>query len=174
MLTKLKLTVAAGFLRSTLNSLATSKDTQTTVAGMLAAAVMAIKGLDIGKLLAGDPQQIALVTSGLAVALVGFLATKENHDGHTTLLGAVAAAAQASVGNFTAAIAMALCGYFTNKTVTTSEPVDTWALRGGAVTATQIANATIGTAQIANGAITTGSGAASTYAGPTVAPAKES
>lgn len=117
---KLKLTVAAAFVRSTLNSLATDKNTQTTVAGMLAAAVLAIKGLDFGKLLAGDPQQIALVTSGLAVALCGFLATKENHDGHTTFFGVVAGASQAFIGNFTAAIALALCGYFTNKTVVTT------------------------------------------------------
>ncbi len=120
MFTKLKLTLAATAIMSLLKTLQTDKGTQTTVAGMLAGAVLAIRGLDVAKLLAGDPQQIALVASGLAVSLVGFLATKENHDGHTTLLGAIAAASQAFVGNFTAAIAMALCGYFTNKTVVAS------------------------------------------------------
>jgi hypothetical protein len=117
MLDALKLRVAAAVVKDLVRSLATDKNTQTTVVGAIAGVLLAIKDLDWAKLLAGDPQQIAMVASGIAVWGIGYLATKENHDGHTTLLGVLAAAAQAYVGNFTAAATIGLCGYFTNKAV---------------------------------------------------------
>jgi hypothetical protein len=156
---KLKLKLAAAAIMSLLKSLAADKNAQTTVTGMLAGAILAIHGLDMAQLLAGDPQQIALVVSGLAVALVGFLATKENHDGHTTLLGVVAAASQAFIGNFTAAITVALCGYFTNKTVVTAAPVRTAPfIPTGIATWNRDAPTAVGS---------------STYVGPVIVPAKE-
>lgn len=116
----LKRKVAAGALSAVLKSLATSKDTRTSVTGLLAATILAIHGLSLADLIAGDPHQIALLTSSLAVAALGFIATKANKDGHATLLGVVAAACQAYVGDFTSAIALAVCGYLTNKPVAAS------------------------------------------------------
>jgi hypothetical protein len=115
MLDALKRKIAAGALSSILKSLAMSADTRTTVTGLLAATILAIHGLNLAALIAGDPQQIALVVSSLSVAALGFIATKANKDGHATLLGVVAAACQAYVGDFTGAIALATCGYLTNK-----------------------------------------------------------
>jgi hypothetical protein len=115
MLDGLKRSIAARFLTSLLTSLATNKDTQTTVAGLLAGAVLGIKDLNLSALIAGDPHQVATLVSGLALWGIGYLCTKANRDGQTTLLGVLAAAAQASIGNFTAALTLGLTGYLTNK-----------------------------------------------------------
>jgi ABC-type uncharacterized transport system permease subunit len=117
MLDGLKRKVAGGVLASVLKSLATNADTRTSVTGILAGAVLAVHGLNLSALIAGDPQQIALVASSLVVAVLGFVATKESHDGHATLLGVVAAALQVYAGDVTSAVALAVCGYFTNKPV---------------------------------------------------------
>lgn len=120
MLDGLKRKIAATAVTSFLKSLATNKDTQTTIAGAIAGAVLAIPGLDMSKVIAGDPGQIGHLAAGLGVALIGFLATKENCDGHTTMLGTVAAAAYASSGSVEAVITgvvIAGLGYFTNKPV---------------------------------------------------------
>ena len=55
MFTKLKLSIAGNFLRSLLISLSTDNNTKTTVAGLLAGAILTIRGLDLTALLAGDP-----------------------------------------------------------------------------------------------------------------------
>jgi hypothetical protein len=128
MLNGLKRSIAARFVGNFLASLATSKDTQTTVAGALAGAVLAIKGLNLSALIAGDPRQYALFISGIAVGGIGWLATKANQDGSTTLLGVIGAAMQASMGDFTAALTVGLTGYFTNKGV---DPMPTKASTAG-------------------------------------------
>jgi hypothetical protein len=117
-LDKLKRTIAAKAIMSLLESLAASKDTQTTITGILAGAVLAIPGLDMGKIVAGDPGQISHLVAGLLVAGLGFLTTKENHDGHTTLIGTVAGSAYAMQGNvesITTGVVLALLGYLANK-----------------------------------------------------------
>ena len=121
----LKRKVAAVALVDLLKSLATSKDTQTTIAGMIAGCVLTIPGLDLSRLIAGDPHQIALVLSGVAVWFIGLLATKEHHDGHTTALGVVAGVLQLCIGNVVTAVTLALCGYLTNKPVSGSSDAPT-------------------------------------------------
>jgi hypothetical protein len=114
----LKRKVAATAIGSVLRSLAGSKDTQTTIVGVIAAAVLAIPGLDLTALISGDAHQIARVAAGLVVVAIGWLATKENKDGHTTLLGTVAGglyASQGSVEAVTTGVVLALVGYLTNK-----------------------------------------------------------
>lgn len=120
MLDAFKRKLAAGALTSLLKSLATNKDTQTSVTGMIAAAVLAVPGLDMTKLVAGDPSQIAHLAAALLVALIGYFATKANADGKTTLIGAVAGslyAASGSVGSIATGAVIAALGYFTNKPV---------------------------------------------------------
>jgi hypothetical protein len=116
MLDGLKRKIAGSVVNGLLASLANSPDTRSTVAGLVSAVVLNLH-LDTAKLISGDPHQIATLVSGMCVAGIGFLATKENKDGHTTLLGVIAAAAQATVGDFTSALTIGLCGYFTNKPV---------------------------------------------------------
>jgi len=109
-----------------LRSLATSKDTQTSITGIIAAAVLAYKGLDMQALIAGDPVQIAHVASCVLVAIIGVLATKENADGKTTVLGAIAGAlyaAQGAVGNVTTGVVIAVLGHLTNKAAAAKGPV---------------------------------------------------
>jgi len=125
MLDGLKRKFAAGALMSVLRSLATSKDTRTTITGMIAAAVLATKGLNAEQLLAGDPIQVAHAISCVLVAMIGVLATKENADGKTTLLGVVAGAlyaAQGSVDTITTGVVIGVLGHLTNKAVTKSLP----------------------------------------------------
>ena len=114
----LKRKIAGNAIGSLLKSLATNNDTKTTITGIIAGAVLAIPGLDWSKVVAGDPEQIARLAAGLLVALLGYLATKIGHDGHTTLLGAGAGAlyaAQGSVASITTGVIIAVLGYFTNK-----------------------------------------------------------
>ncbi len=123
----LKRKVAAGAITSVLRSLATSRDTQTSITGIIAASVLAYKGLDVAALVAGDPVQIAHVVSCVLVALIGVLATKENADGKTTLLGAVAGAlyaAQGDVDTVTTGVVIAVLGHFTNKMVPARGPAE--------------------------------------------------
>ena len=118
MLDGIKRKLAAISLMSVLKSLATSNDTKTTVVGLLAGAVLLIPGLDMAQLLAGDPGQIAHVGASLLVAVLGFLATKERHDGHTTLVGTAAGALyamQGTVETIVTGLIIAILGYFTNK-----------------------------------------------------------
>ena len=118
MLDGLKLKIGGSVLGSVLKSLATNKDTQTSITGVLAAAMLAIPGLDLSKLLAGDPLQLAHIGAGLLVALIGWWATKRQHDGDATAAGALAGVLYASTGQIsdiaTGAI-VALLGYYTNK-----------------------------------------------------------
>ncbi len=119
MLDGLKRKVAAGAITSVLKSLATSKDTHTTITGMIAGAVLAVQGLNIDALIAGDPVQIAHAVAGVLVAGIGLLATKENADGKTTLLGVAAGALyamQGSVEAITGGVVVAVLGHVTNKT----------------------------------------------------------
>ncbi len=123
----LKRKVAAGAITSVLRSLATSKDTQTTITGIVAAAVLATKGLNVERLVAGDAFQIARAISCVLVALIGVLATKESADGKTTLLGAVAGslyAAQGDVDTVTTGVIIAVLGHFTNKVVPARGPAE--------------------------------------------------
>ena len=109
---------AALAIGSTLKTLATSKDTRTTITGIIAGAALAIPGLDWELLLAGDPVQIAKLVSGLLVALVGILATKRNADGRTTAVGAAAGALYAVQGTLEAVVTglvVAVLGHLTNK-----------------------------------------------------------
>lgn len=117
----LKRKIVASFLWSFLKSLATDKNTQTTVAGWLAGTVIAIKGINPDQLLAGDPAQLGVLLSSIAVAAMGQLATKENRNGHTTVVGVIAGVTQLYIGDFTNALVIALCGYFTNQP-TTAKP----------------------------------------------------
>jgi hypothetical protein len=118
MLDGMKRRVAATALGSLLRSLATSNDTKTTIVGAIAGAMLAIPGLDLQKVIAGDTASIARVVAGLLVALIGYLATKQGQDGNTTVLGAIAAALQiqaGSVQSVVSAVVIAAMGYFTNK-----------------------------------------------------------
>ncbi|MBZ5580893.1 MAG: hypothetical protein LAQ30_01585 [Acidobacteriia bacterium] len=121
----LKRKVAATAVSGLLKSLATSKDTQTTIAGLIAGAVLAIPGLDLAAVIAGDPHHIARLLSGLAVAAIGWLATKEGCDHHTTAIGAAAGAvfaAQGSLDKLITGVVVALLGYLTNKPTAKQEP----------------------------------------------------
>jgi hypothetical protein len=111
----LKIRIAAGFLQGLVKSLATDTKTRCTIVGTIAGVILAIHGLDYGQLVSGNPQQIALVVSAVAVWGIGVLAADQGHDGHTTFLGLIAAAAQAYMGNFATAATLGLCGYFTGK-----------------------------------------------------------
>ncbi len=116
----IKRKIAATALGSILKSLATDKNTATTITGIIAAAVLAIPGLDLTKLVEGDPAMIAKVAAGLAIAIIGFLATKEQKDGTTTFVGVVAGAlyaASGAVDAVTTGLTLAVVGYFTNKPV---------------------------------------------------------
>jgi hypothetical protein len=127
MLDGLKRKIAAGALSSLLKSLATSKDTRSTVTGLIAAAVLAIPGLDLTKLIAGDPAQVAHVGSALLVAMIGWLATKPRADGKTTLLGTAAGslyAMQGSVEAITTGVIIAVLGHLTNKPAPSPSPGD--------------------------------------------------
>ncbi len=117
MLDGLKRKVAAGAITSVLKSLATNKDTQTTITGMIAGAVLAVQGLNMEALIAGDPVQIAHVVACVLVAGIGLLATKENAEGKTTLLGIIAGALysmQGSVEAISAGTVIAVLGHLTN------------------------------------------------------------
>ncbi len=117
MLDGFKRKIAAVVIGSTLKSLATSKDTRTTITGLIAAAVLA-SGVDIGKVLEGDPIQIARAVSAVLLAVIGILATRENADGKTSLLGVISGALYAAAGSIeaiTTGVVIALVGYFTNK-----------------------------------------------------------
>jgi primosomal replication protein N len=116
----IKRKVAASVVTSFLKSLATSKDTRTTIVGLIVGAVLALPGLDIEALISGDPNQVAKVAAGLGIWAIGFLTTKENADGKTTLVGTVTGALYASQGSVEAVITgvvIAVLGYFTNKQV---------------------------------------------------------
>jgi hypothetical protein len=118
MLDGLKRKIAATVLGSVLKSLASSPDTRTSITGVIAAVVLAVPGLDLPKLIAGDPMQIARVLAGLAVALIGYLATKPQADGKATLSGAIGGAlyaAQGSVDAIVTGVVIALLGFLTNK-----------------------------------------------------------
>lgn len=118
MLDGLKRTVGATAIKSLLNSLAHSKDTQTTIVGVLAGAVLVIPGLDFSKLLAGDIEQICRLAAGLIVCVIGYYATKPGKDGATSLLGVLAAALHLTPGNvqsFVTSFLIAAVGYFVNK-----------------------------------------------------------
>lgn len=126
MLDGLKRSLAGAAIASVLKSLATNTDTKTTITGILAAAMLAIPGLDWSKVVAGDPVQIAHLGAGLLVALLGYLATKPGHDGHTTFAGVAAGslyAAQGSIEAITTGLIVAVLGYFTNKPVTEGREV---------------------------------------------------
>lgn len=127
MLDKLKFKIAGGLAMTFLRSLATSKDTQSTLIGILAAAVVAVPTFNLSALLAGDLGQLTSVGSALAIALIGWLATKPGHDGSTTLLGAVAGGLHVlptqTVESVSSAVILAMVGYVTNKpTATTAQP----------------------------------------------------
>ncbi len=118
MLDGLKRKIAAAAIMSLLKSLATNKDTQTSITGLIAAAIITIPGLDVAKTIAGDPMQIAHLVSGLLLAGISLLATRENHDGSTTALGTIAGVLQAcsgQVADIAVGVVIALLGYFTNK-----------------------------------------------------------
>lgn len=121
----LKRKIAATALGSLLKSLATNKGTQTTIVGLLAAAVLTIPGLDLGKLLSGDPVQIAHVISGVLVFFIGLVATRERANGKATALGTVAGAlyaVQGSVEAVVTAVVIALLGYLTNQPTAPKTP----------------------------------------------------
>jgi hypothetical protein len=121
----LKRKLAGGAIQTLLKSLATSKDTQTTITGIIAGAVLAIPGLDWSKVIAGDPVQLAHLAAGLCVAGIGYLATKQNHNGHTSVLGGIAAGLYASSGGvdaFVTAIIIGALGHNTNQPTTAVGP----------------------------------------------------
>jgi len=98
-----------------------NKNLQTSIVGLLASIGLCVANIDLAKLLAGDPLQIAHLAAALLVWLIGILATRANRDGHTTLLGVVAGALQAcsgQVSDITIGAALAVIGYFTNKPTT--------------------------------------------------------
>jgi primosomal replication protein N len=114
----MKRKIAATALSALLKSLATSHDTKTTIIGLIAGTILAVHGLDLTALISGDPLQVAHVLSGVCVAAIGFLCTKENADGKTTLVGVLAGALQAASGSVDAIITglvLAVLGYITNK-----------------------------------------------------------
>jgi hypothetical protein len=120
MLDGLKLKLAGAALGSVLKSLATNKNTQTTITGLIAGAILVIPGLNLGQLIAGDPVQIAHLAAGLVVWAISILATHKGHDGTTTVLGVIGAVLQGSSGqiqDLTVAVVIALLGHLTNKPV---------------------------------------------------------
>lgn len=125
MLDGLKLKLGSAVLGSVLRSLASDKKTQTSITGMIAAVVLAIPGLDLHKLLQGDPVQIAHIAAALIVWAIGILATRPGHDGSTSALGVAAGILQACSGqiaDLTIGVVIALLGHLTNKPVLTLPP----------------------------------------------------
>jgi uncharacterized membrane protein len=123
MLNNLKIRIAASALGSVLKSLATSKNTQTSITGMIAGAVLAVSGLDLRLLLQGDPVQIAHVVAGVLLMVIGILATRKGHDGSTTMLGVIAGVLQASSGqvqDLTVGVIITVLGHLTNKPTMTA------------------------------------------------------
>lgn len=121
MLEGLKKRMAVSITGGTLRSLAQDKNTRTTITGMIAAAVLAIPGFDLARLIDGDAAQIAKVISAVLVFLVGLFATREKADGATTALGAAAGAVYACQGSVEAivtGVVVAVLGHLTNKPVT--------------------------------------------------------
>jgi hypothetical protein len=117
MLDGLKRKIAAKAIGSLLSSLAKDKDTQTTITGLIAAAVIALQ-LDLEKLIAGDPYQIARLVAGLLVAVIGYFATKAKKDGMTTGAGGLAGVLYGCTGqihDIVMGVMIWLVGYFTDK-----------------------------------------------------------
>lgn len=104
MLARLKRALGARALGSILSSLATSADTRTTVIGMAAGALIAAQGLDLQRLMDGDAAQIARASAAMAVAMLGWLATKERAAGTGTLVGVVAGGLYAISGSVEAVV----------------------------------------------------------------------
>lgn len=118
MLDGVKRRVAGVAMGAMLKSLASDKDTRTTITGLIAGAIVAIPGLDWSKVIVGDPAQIAKLVSGLLIALIGFWATKANRDGATTAAGAAAGALYAASGtveSLVTGVIIAALGHLTNK-----------------------------------------------------------
>lgn len=121
MLDGLKRKVAASGIMSVLKSLATNNDTKTTITGVIAGTIIAIPGLDMGKILSGDPVAIAHLVAGFLVGLICHWATRPGRDLHTTLAGAVAGSLNmmsGEVSDIVTGIVIAVLGYLTNKPVT--------------------------------------------------------
>jgi|GEM_PF-4702810 len=117
----LKRKIAAVAIGSLLKSVASEERTKKTVAGVLAAAVLAIPALDLQKLIEGDPVQIALVVSGVLIAGIGILAQR----GKGTLGGAVAGslyAVQGSVEAIITAVVIAILGWFADRPAQQAQP----------------------------------------------------
>jgi Ca2+/H+ antiporter len=118
MLDGLKRKAGLAVLGTALKSIASSPDTRTTVAGILAAAAIAVPGFDLGRLISGDLQQLAHVTAALTVAAIGYWATKAKRDGATTAAGAIGGMLYACSGQISDIIIAAILmfgGYVTNK-----------------------------------------------------------
>lgn len=130
MLDGFKRKVAGVAVGGMLKSLAQSKDTRTTIMGLIAGAVLAIPGLDLTKLIGGDPVQVAKLASGLLVALIGYWATKANREGASTAAGAAAGAlyaVQGSVESIVTAVVIAVLGHVTNTGTQTQAQAQTQA-----------------------------------------------
>jgi hypothetical protein len=65
----------AALIKTALGRVAKDPDTQTTVLGVIAAALISEK-LDWGKLLSGDPDQVGTAIGVLVVALFGFITNR--------------------------------------------------------------------------------------------------
>lgn len=90
---------------------------KTTIAGILTSAVL-MSGVNAGKLLSGDIQEISKLIAALLVGLVGYFAAKRNADGHATVAGVTAGSLYAVSGELQTVITgvvIALLGYLTNK-----------------------------------------------------------
>ncbi len=125
MLETLKLKLACSAVNSALRSLATNKDTQSTIAGILAGAVISVPGFDLSKLIAGDSVQIAHLVAGLLMALIGLWATKARRDGQTTSAGALAGvlySLSGQINDVIVGVVIALLGFYTNKPVAPPTP----------------------------------------------------
>lgn len=64
--------IKAALVKSALGRVAKDPDTQTTILGVLAAALLSEK-LDWGKLIAGDSDQIGIAIGVVVVALFGYI-----------------------------------------------------------------------------------------------------
>ncbi len=110
--------IAASAVMTALRAAATDNNLKSTAVGVIAAAVVALPGLNVEALLRGDVVQIAHVISALLIAWIGVLATKARADGKTSAIGAAAGALYAVQGSVEAVVTgmvIASAGYFTNK-----------------------------------------------------------
>jgi hypothetical protein len=98
MLDGLKKKLAVSVITGAVRNVATDAKTKATIAGSIAAIAIALPRFSVERLIDCDWSAWAQLLTALCVAGIGWVAARENADGRSTALGAIALALQASQG----------------------------------------------------------------------------